>query len=108
MLGHEDRMSAHGRLSAVVCRRGRRQSFGNEILRVLSHRVHSFFPNIIPVIAFQGKTAAEFGLAKPLEQRTAVKGRLFADHGRLRSAFVPDHPDFILIETTCRRDFLPI
>ena len=59
MLTDENRMTAKGRLFAVIRDDSWRQAFGNEVFSVAEYQGQAFAAEIITILAAQVKTAAE-------------------------------------------------
>lgn len=72
MLGHEDRMSTHRRLFAVIERQGRRQPLGDEVLPMDEYRIEATLSQIGLVLRVQPEPRSERRSAKASEERGEV------------------------------------
>ena len=77
MLGNKNRMSPHGGLLSVVCRKIRGKPSGNEIYRMLPDRIHALFINVGKVFRGKCKPAPEFRLAESFFKQEPGPVRVF-------------------------------
>ena len=67
MLSDENRMPAHGRLTAVVRRLRRREALGDEVAGVVEHRREAPIGEIGALLRAEAEAAPELGPGKPRE-----------------------------------------
>gem|GEM_PF-6196974 len=72
MLGHEDRMSTHRRLCAVIERQGRRQPLGDEVLPMGEERIEAAHSQIVLFLRVQPEPRSERRSANASEERGEV------------------------------------
>ena len=72
MLSDENRMPAHGRLTAVVRRLRRREALGDEVASVVEHRREAPLREIGALLRAQSKAAPELRPGKPREDQVEI------------------------------------